>query len=189
MAKRVLKSAHGSSRRTLNRRYDVGRRQALPFRWNIPKLAELTYTQIDETYPAWAAEIASGTEHVIVGGENYGQGSSREHAAITPRDLRLRMVIAKSFARIHWQNLANFGILRSSSKTPATTTGSRNSAAVAFTESPWSGRFPVSGIAIVEVRIGRPTRDGYRLRCVAPSRHHMMTTRHRTLAWLTIEIA
>ncbi len=85
--------------------------RALPFRSNIPKLAEFTFTQIDETYPARAAEIASGTGHVIVGGENYGQGSSREHAAITPRYLGLRVVIAKSFARIHWQNLANFGIL------------------------------------------------------------------------------
>jgi aconitate hydratase len=46
-----------------------------------------------------------------VGGENYGQGSSREHAALAPRHLGLRAVIAKSFARIHWQNLANFGIL------------------------------------------------------------------------------
>ncbi|QIS10563.1 aconitate hydratase [Nocardia arthritidis] len=84
---------------------------ALPFRSNIPKLAEFTYTQIDETYPARAAEIASSTGHFIVAGENYGQGSSREHAAITPRYLGLRAVIAKSFARIHWQNLANFGIL------------------------------------------------------------------------------
>ncbi|WP_374111281.1 aconitate hydratase [Nocardia sp. JCM 34519.1] len=84
---------------------------ALPFRSNIPKLAEFTYTQIDETYPTRAAEIASGTGHIIVAGENYGQGSSREHAAITPRYLGLRAVIAKSFARIHWQNLANFGIL------------------------------------------------------------------------------
>jgi aconitate hydratase len=85
--------------------------RALPFRSNIPKLAEFTFTQIDETYPARAAENASSTGHVIVGGENYGQGSSREHAAITPRYLGLRVVIAKSFARIHWQNLANFGIL------------------------------------------------------------------------------
>ena len=85
--------------------------RALPFRSNIPKLAEFTYTQVDETYPARAAEIAAGTGHIVVGGENYGQGSSREHAAITPRFLGLRVVIAKSFARIHWQNLANFGIL------------------------------------------------------------------------------
>jgi len=85
--------------------------QALPFRSNIPKLAEFTYTQVDQTYPARAAKIASSTGHLIVGGENYGQGSSREHAAITPRYLGLRAVIAKSYARIHWQNLANFGIL------------------------------------------------------------------------------
>ena len=49
--------------------------------------------------------------HVIVGGANYGQGSSREHAAIAPRYLGLRAVLATSFARIHWQNLANFGIV------------------------------------------------------------------------------
>ncbi|WP_458316473.1 aconitate hydratase [Mycolicibacterium brisbanense] len=93
--------------------------RALPFRSNIPKLAEFTFTQVDETYPARAAEIASGTGHVIVGGENYGQGSSREHAAITPRYLGLRVVIAKSFARIHWQNLANFGILALEFEDPA----------------------------------------------------------------------
>jgi aconitate hydratase len=93
--------------------------RALPFRSNIPKLAEFTYTQIDDTYPERAAEIASGTGHVIVGGDNYGQGSSREHAAITPRYLGLRVVIAKSFARIHWQNLANFGILAAEFVDPA----------------------------------------------------------------------
>ena len=49
--------------------------------------------------------------HVIVAGDNYGQGSSREHAVIAPRSLGLRLVIAKSYARIHWQNLANFGVL------------------------------------------------------------------------------
>ncbi|GAA5060921.1 aconitate hydratase [Nocardia callitridis] len=85
--------------------------RALPFRSNIPKLAEFTFTRVDETYPARAAEHRADTGHLIVGGENYGQGSSREHAAIAPRYLGLRAVIAKSFARIHWQNLANFGIL------------------------------------------------------------------------------
>ncbi|MEV0945109.1 aconitate hydratase [Rhodococcus sp. NPDC049939] len=85
--------------------------RALPFRSNIPKLAEFTFTQIDETYPARAEEVAKSTGHFIVGGDNYGQGSSREHAAITPRHLGLHAVIAKSFARIHWQNLANFGVL------------------------------------------------------------------------------
>lgn len=85
--------------------------RALPYRSNIPKLAEFTFTRIDDTYPARAAACSAGTGHLIVGGENYGQGSSREHAAIAPRYLGLRAVIARSFARIHWQNLANFGIL------------------------------------------------------------------------------
>jgi len=85
--------------------------RALPFRSNIPKLAEFTYTQVSEDYPERAKKIAESTGHIIVAGENYGQGSSREHAAITPRYLGLHAVIAKSFARIHWQNLANFGVL------------------------------------------------------------------------------
>ncbi len=83
--------------------------RALPFRSNIPKLAMFSFTQVDETYPERAKSAHSG--HIIVGGENYGQGSSREHAAIAPRYLGLQVVIAKSFARIHWQNLANFGVL------------------------------------------------------------------------------
>jgi aconitate hydratase len=49
--------------------------------------------------------------HAIVGGRNYGQGSSREHAALAPRSLGLHLVIAKGVARIHWQNLVNFGVL------------------------------------------------------------------------------
>ncbi|AEF42932.1 aconitate hydratase [Hoyosella subflava] len=85
--------------------------QALPFRSNVPKLAEFTFTRVDETYPERAAKTAGKEGHIIVGGDNYGQGSSREHAAITPRYLGLRAVIAQSFARIHWQNLANFGIV------------------------------------------------------------------------------
>lgn len=85
--------------------------RALPFRSNIPKLAEFTYTQIDPDYPRRASEVVDTTGHIIVGGQNYGQGSSREHAAITPRYLGLHAVIAKSYARIHWQNLANFGVL------------------------------------------------------------------------------
>ncbi|HET8599949.1 MAG TPA: aconitate hydratase [Segeticoccus sp.] len=85
--------------------------RALPFRSNVPKLAEFTFTQVDETYPERGKETVGHGGHVIVGGENYGQGSSREHAAITPRFLGAKAVLAKSFARIHWQNLANFGIL------------------------------------------------------------------------------
>ncbi|QIK10864.1 aconitate hydratase [Streptomyces sp. ID38640] len=84
--------------------------RALPYRSNIPKLSDFTFTRIDATYPQRAADVGSGG-HFVVAGENYGQGSSREHAAITPRHLGLRAVIAKSYARIHWQNLANFGVL------------------------------------------------------------------------------
>ncbi|MEO2095580.1 MAG: aconitase family protein, partial [Brachybacterium sp.] len=83
--------------------------RVLPFRSNIPKIAEFSFTRIDETYPQRAKEAEAG--HVVIAGENYGQGSSREHAVIAPRHLGLRAVIATSFARIHWQNLANFGIL------------------------------------------------------------------------------
>ncbi|MFI5613704.1 aconitate hydratase [Amycolatopsis sp. NPDC051903] len=82
--------------------------RALPFRSNIPELAKFTFTRIDPEYPVRAAD---GPAHFVVGGENYGQGSSREHAAITTRHLGMRAVLAKSFARIHWQNLANFGVL------------------------------------------------------------------------------
>ena len=85
--------------------------EALPFRSNIPALARFAFVRIDPDYPAEAEKIKDDTGHAIVGGDNYGQGSSREHAAICPRYLGLRVVVAKSFARIHWQNLANFGIL------------------------------------------------------------------------------
>lgn len=84
--------------------------KVLPFRSNIPGISQFVFNQIDETYPQRAlAYQDSGS--FIVGGHNYGQGSSREHAAIAPRYLGVIAVIAKSFARIHAQNLVNFGIL------------------------------------------------------------------------------
>jgi aconitate hydratase len=86
--------------------------RVLPFRSNIPRISEFVYYQVDDTYVARAREASDQYGgHAIVGGDNYGQGSSREHAAIAPRYLGLRVVIAKSYARIHWQNLANFAIL------------------------------------------------------------------------------
>ncbi|MDP8978129.1 MAG: aconitate hydratase [Actinomycetota bacterium] len=85
--------------------------RVLPYRSNIPKISDFVYWQVDEEYVPRANENRDSTGHMVVGGENYGQGSSREHAAIAPRYLGLRAVLAKSFARIHWQNLANFGIL------------------------------------------------------------------------------
>lgn len=85
--------------------------RVLPYRSNIPKLARFTFDQVDESYTTRAEVTRESTGHIIVAGANYGQGPSREHAAITPRFLGLRAVLAVSFARIHWQNLANFGVL------------------------------------------------------------------------------
>ncbi|HMQ50583.1 MAG TPA: aconitate hydratase [Anaerolineae bacterium] len=82
----------------------------LPYRSNIPRISQFVFSQIDETYYDRAMKYQEQGSF-IVAGENYGQGSSREHAALAPRYLGVRAVIAKSFARIHWQNLANFGIL------------------------------------------------------------------------------
>ena len=93
-----------------------GRRPDRPFRSDIARLAEFSFSQVDEGYVARARE--AGT-HAIVAGENYGQGSSREHAVIAPRYLGLRLVIAKSYARIHWQNLASFGVLATEFADPA----------------------------------------------------------------------
>jgi aconitate hydratase len=69
------------------------------------------FENIDPMYDRRALERTPPGSHAIIAGDNYGQGSSREHAAIAPRYLGLRMVIAKSFARIHRMNLVNFGIL------------------------------------------------------------------------------
>jgi aconitate hydratase len=84
--------------------------KVLPFRSNIPGISQFLFDQIDSTYPKRALEHQK-TGSIILGGENYGQGSSREHAAIAPRYLGVSAVLAKSFARIHRQNLINFGIL------------------------------------------------------------------------------
>jgi len=83
----------------------------LPFRSNIPALSEFVFSNLDNTFSKRAKEAKSKGGGIIVGGENYGQGSSREHAAIAPMYLGLHAVIAKSFARIHRSNLINFGIL------------------------------------------------------------------------------
>ncbi|MBO0810687.1 MAG: aconitate hydratase [Microlunatus sp.] len=85
--------------------------EALPYRSNIEKLSEFAFKDVDSDYPRQAMESRADSGHVIIGGSNYGQGSSREHAAIGPRYLGLRMVLARSYARIHWQNLINFGVL------------------------------------------------------------------------------
>ncbi|THK38388.1 aconitate hydratase [Ensifer sp. MPMI2T] len=83
----------------------------LPFRSNVPKIARFVFRDIDADYPKKADETLKRDGHAIVAGANYGQGSSREHAALAPRSLGLRAVIARSFSRIHRQNLVNFGVL------------------------------------------------------------------------------
>ena len=80
----------------------------LPLRSNIPKISEFVYFYVDETFAKRAKDAGTSA---IIGGENYGQGSSREHAALAPMYLGLYFVLAKSFARIHKTNLVNFGII------------------------------------------------------------------------------
>ena len=87
----------------------------LPYRSNIPHLSQYCFGVCDETFPQRAKEAG---ESIIVGGGNYGQGSSREHAALVPLYLGVRAVIAKSFARIHVANLINAGILPLTFKNP-----------------------------------------------------------------------
>ncbi|MEX2362493.1 MAG: aconitase family protein, partial [Balneolaceae bacterium] len=93
--------------------------EVLPYRSNIPEISKYAYTVIDNTFyeRAMATKEAAGG-HVVIAGENYAQGSSREHAAIAPRFLGQRAVIAKSYARIGWQNLINFGIIPFEFKNP-----------------------------------------------------------------------
>ena len=80
----------------------------LPYRSNVPKLSEFCFTVCDKDFPERAKAKGGG---VILGGMNYGQGSSREHAALVPLYLGIKAVVAKSFARIHVANLINFGIV------------------------------------------------------------------------------
>lgn len=82
--------------------------KVLPLRSNIPKISEYVFAPVDETFAFRAREAGGG---IVIGGSNYGQGSSREHAALAPMYLGVKAVISKSFARIHKDNLVNFGIL------------------------------------------------------------------------------
>lgn len=92
--------------------------KVLPLRSNIPEISKFTLTRLDETFYK-RSEEASFADCCVVGGENYGQGSSREHAALGPMYLGVRAVITKSFARIHKANLINYGIIPMTFKNPA----------------------------------------------------------------------
>lgn len=85
-----------------------GGSEIMSLRSNIPEISKYIFVHIDKTFACRALEKGGG---FIVGGENYGQGSSREHAALAPKYLGVKAIIAKSFARIHMANLVNFGIL------------------------------------------------------------------------------
>ena len=89
--------------------------KVLPYRSNVPKLSEFCFTVCDKDFPERAKAKGGG---VILGGANYGQGSSREHAALVPLYLGIKAVVAKSFARIHVANLINFGIVPMTLKNP-----------------------------------------------------------------------
>ena len=90
--------------------------KVLPYRSNIPKMSDFCFGVCDETFPVRAREMGRSC---VIGGANYGQGSSREHAALVPLYLGVRVVIAKSFARIHAANLINAGILPLTFDVPA----------------------------------------------------------------------
>ena len=101
----------------------------LPYRSNIPFLSKFCFEVCDPTF----SERAKATENgIILGGENYGQGSSREHAALVPMYLGVRCVIAKSFARIHVANLINAGILPLTLETPDDYEGLEQGASLSF---------------------------------------------------------
>ena len=87
----------------------------LPYRSNVPYLSNFCFTVCDKEFPERAKKLGGG---IIVGGTNYGQGSSREHAALVPLYLGIKTVVAKSFARIHMANLINFGIIPLTFKNP-----------------------------------------------------------------------
>lgn len=92
--------------------------KVLPLRSNIPEISKFTLARLDETFYT-RSEEAKFADCCVVGGENYGQGSSREHAALGPMYLGVRAVITKSFARIHKANLINYGIIPMTFKDPS----------------------------------------------------------------------
>jgi aconitate hydratase len=133
--------------------------KVLPYRSNIPEISRFVFDQIDENYSSRARQHQE-QGHFVIAGENYGQGSSREHAALAPRYLGLRAVIAKSFARIHWQNLVNFGILP-----------------LEFVDKADSDRI-VEGDLLALLGISRAIRDGRQMELVNQTKGETYTVEH-----------
>jgi predicted aconitate hydratase len=105
--------------------------KVLPLRSNIDAISEFVFYQLDETFHQRCKELGRA---VVIGGDNYGQGSSREHAALAPRYLGVRVKIVKSFARIHKANLCNFGILPLTFKNPDDYAGIKQGDEVVLTD-------------------------------------------------------
>ena len=89
--------------------------RVLPLRSNIPAISEHLFERIDKTFARRTKQLGGG---FVVGGQNYGQGSSREHAALAPMYLGIKAILTKSYARIHRSNLINFGVLPLTFKDP-----------------------------------------------------------------------
>src|SRR5699024_10257187 len=89
----------------------AGGSRVLPYRSNLTEIIKITFEMIDTTYYERGKETADQGGHMIVASSNYGQGSRREHAALAPKFLGLKIALVKDFARIHLQNLINFGVL------------------------------------------------------------------------------
>jgi aconitate hydratase len=131
----------------------------LPFRSNIPEISKFVFSRIDESFYDRALPFQKSGSFVV-GGNNYGQGSSREHAALAPRFLGLKAVIAKSFARIHRQNLINFGIL-----------------ALTFSDpSDWEKIDRDDELEIPEVRAA--IRDGSQVKVINKTKNQVYQTEH-----------
>ncbi len=139
---------------------------AIPYWCNVHASARFMFEPIDPAYPDRAAESAR-TGHAIVAGHNYGQGSSRENAALVPALQGLRVVVARSFARIHWQNLVCFGVLP---VTPATEDDAKALAAGGWLE-----------ISNVHGQLAAGARLEASINGVAVRLAHELTTRQREL--------
>jgi aconitate hydratase len=85
-----------------------GGSEIMALRSNIPEISRYTFCRVDSTFADRALKTGGG---FVIGGENYGQGSSREHAALAPMFLGIKVILSKSFARIHRDNLINCGII------------------------------------------------------------------------------
>jgi aconitate hydratase len=122
--------------------------RVLPLRSNVPAISRFVFEPLD---PGFAERARTRTNGVVIGGENYGQGSSREHAALAPRCLGIRAKIAKSIARIHKANLVNFGILPLTFRNPSDYDLVRRDDTVLF---PGVRHLVAAGAVEIPVRIG-----------------------------------